>query len=133
MNIKALAFAFTLAITTTPLAYAGSDHDHGHSHGDGTHTHSKQANRIDDTGALIAASKGIAAIIEQKQLVEGSLLDGTWGNTLDADKKISKKGKGYYIVSFDNKASNKMLYVLISDTGEIYDANYSGKFEGLKE
>ncbi|SFM04627.1 DUF6488 family protein [Nitrosomonas communis] len=136
MNIQTLALAFALTIITIPLAFAGSDHDHGHSHshGDNTHTHShgSQTKKLNDKGALAAASEGVAAIIEQKQPVEGELLDEAWGNTPEEGKKISKKGKGYYIVSFDNKVSNKALYVLMSDTGEIYDANYSGKFDGLK-
>jgi len=72
-------------------------------------------------------------MIKQKQPVEGVPLDAAWGNTDAADRKISKKGSGYYIVSFDIKAAGKTLYVLLSDAGELYDANYSGKFKDLKE
>ncbi len=65
-------------------------------------------------------------------MIEGAALDASWENTAENDKKISKKGNGYYIVSFAGK-STKILYVLISDRGEVYDANYSGKFEDLKD
>ncbi len=130
MKLAPLAAALLLA--TAPVAYAGSGHDHGHSHGGSTHSHDKAAKKIDDKGAIAAASKGVAAIIEQKKPVEGAALDAAWSTTADADKKISKKGNGYYIVSFAGK-DTKTLYVLLSDAGEVYDANYSGKFEGLKE
>lgn len=134
MNIKTLIHAIALIIITIPLVYAGPDHDHnhGHSHGDGKHTHS-HAKKLDDQGALAAASKGVTAIINQNHPVEDTLLDSTWRDTSSVDQKISKKGNGYYIVSFNNKESGKILYVLISDTGEIYDANFSGKFDGLKD
>lgn len=89
--------------------------------------------KIDDKGTIAAASKAVDAIIKQKQPVEGAALDAAWSATADANKKISKKGNGYYVVSFDNKAAGKTLYVLLSHSGELYDANYSGKFEGLKE
>lgn len=130
--MKLVTFSAVLLLTTAPAAYAGSDHDHGHSHGGSTHSHGEAAKKIDDKGAIAAASKNIAALIEQKKPVGGTALDATWATTTDADKKISKKGNGYYVVSFAGKAT-KTLYVLLSDTGELYDANYSGKFEGLKE
>jgi len=129
MKLATLTAALLLA--TAPATYAGSGHDHGHSHGGSTHSHGEEAKKIDDKGAIAAASNGVAAIIEQKHQVEGSALDAAWATTADADKKISKKGNGYYIVSFAGKDS-KTLYVLLSDAGEVYDANYSGAFEGLE-
>lgn len=132
MNIKTLVYAIALVIITIPLVYAGPDHDHSHGHGDGKHTHS-HAKKLDDQGALAAASEGVTAIIKQNHPIEDTLLDSTWGNTANVDQKISKKGSGYYIVSFNNKESGKVLYVLISDTGEIYDANFSGRFDGLED
>ena len=101
MKLATLTAALLLA--TAPAAYAGSGHDHGHSHGGSTHSHGKTAKKIDDKGAIAAASKGVAAIIEQKKLVDGAALDAAWATTAEADKKISKKGNGYYIVSFAGK------------------------------
>jgi len=121
MKITTLALTAVLALSTASVTYAGSGH-----------SHDAPAKKIDDKGAIAAASKGVAAIIEQKKPVQGSALDATWATTADADKKISKKGNGYYIVSFAGKDA-KTLYVLLSDAGEVYDANHSGKFEGLKE
>ena len=131
--MKIQLLAATLMLATAPLAYAGSGHDHGHTHGGSTHSHSEAAAKLDEEGAISVATKALAAIIENKQPVEGTPLDAAWGNTAIADKKISKKGNGYYIVSFDIKGAGRTLYVLLSDTGEIFDANYSGKFKDLKD
>ncbi len=125
--MKIQLLAATLMLATAPLAYAGSGHDHG----GGTHSHVEAAKKIDEKGAIAVAAQGVSAIIENKQPVEGKPLDAIWGS--NTDKRINKKGNGYYIVSFDVKAAGKTLYVLLSDAGEIYDANYSGKFEGLKD
>lgn len=61
MKLSTLTAALLLA--TAPAAYAGSGHDHGHSHGGSTHSHGEEAKKIDNKGAIAAASKGVAAII----------------------------------------------------------------------
>lgn len=131
MKITTFALTAVLALSTAPLAYAGPGHEHGHSHGAGGHSHDAPA-KIDDKVAIATATKAVASLIEQKQPVDGAALDAEWATTAEADKRISKKGNGYYIVAFSGKDA-KTLYVLLSDAGEVYDANYSGKFEGLKE
>jgi hypothetical protein len=115
---------FFVALFTTPLAFAGPGH--GHSHG-------APRAKIDDAGAMKAATKGVEAIVEKKHLIDGSVLGADWGKVAEEDKTISEKGNGDYIVKFDNKATSKALYVLLSDVGAVYDANFTGKFEGLKK
>ena len=129
MNIKTLIIACTLSLFAAPITYAGSDH----SHGGGAHAHNAPAQMIDENSAIAAASSAVTMLVEQKQSVEGAPLNAAWKETVEADKKIIKKGNGYFIISFDNKSVEKTLYFLLSNTGEIYDANYSGKFEGLKD
>jgi hypothetical protein len=113
-----------ITLFITPLAFAGPGH--GHSHG-------VPRAKINDAGAIAAATKGVQAIIAQKHLIDGAVLDADWAKVSDKDKTISEKGNGYYIVKLDNKDSSKALYVLLSDVGAVYDANYTGKFEGLKK
>jgi hypothetical protein len=43
-----------------------------------------------------------------------------------------KKGSGYYLVSVLNTVEEKTLYVLMSDAGEVYNANFTGEFDGIK-
>jgi len=52
---------------------------------------------------------------------------------LPADQSsLHISGKGYYIIKLDNDDEKKSLYVLMSITGEVYDANFSGEFKKLK-
>lgn len=46
---------------------------------------------------------------------------------------IHKKSSDYFIVSVANTAEAKALYVLISSSGEVYDANFTGEFDGLEQ
>jgi len=49
-----------------------------------------------------------------------------------SDKRIHKKGDGYYIVGLTNIKEEKSLFILMSISGEVYDANFTGNFPGLK-
>ena len=55
-----------------------------------------------------------------------------WLDLPAEQSSMHKKGKGYYIVKLDNNDENKSLYVLMSITGEVYDANFTGEFKDLK-
>ena len=59
-------------------------------------------------------------------------LNKNWNDISADEKRIHKKGNGYYIVSATNKKEGKILYVLMSVAGEVYDANFSGEFPKLK-
>ena len=59
-------------------------------------------------------------------------LNKSWNSISKDGKRIHKKGDGYYIVSATNKQESKTLYILMSVGGELYDANFSGKFPKLK-
>lgn len=61
----------------------------------------------------------------------GQLSSG-WKELGEETANIKTKGNGYYIVSVENKAEGKTLYLLISASGEIYDANFSGEFPKVK-
>jgi len=57
-------------------------------------------------------------------------LDSSWGKLPEAAQRVHKKHHDYLIIAFTNK--NQTLYVLMSVSGDIYDANMTGQFEGLK-
>ena len=59
-------------------------------------------------------------------------LDKSWNDISTGEKRIHRKGDGYYIVSATNKMKGKTLYILMSIGGEVFDANFSGDFKGLK-
>jgi hypothetical protein len=45
---------------------------------------------------------------------------------------MHKQGKGYYVVSVLNRKEEKTVYVLMSNYGEVYDANLVGQFDGIE-
>lgn len=59
-------------------------------------------------------------------------LSSNWKGLSRDTSKIVTKGEGYYIVSVANKADGKTMYVLISASGDIYDANFTGIFPKVK-
>ena len=96
---------------------------------DGEHHYGESINKEE---AIIAASEGINAVISQGIEIKGIELDESWGDIPLADKSIVKETDSYYIVSLKNAKQDKTIYVLLSDKGEFYDANYSGEFSGLQ-
>lgn len=59
-------------------------------------------------------------------------LSSSWQVLPPETSKIDTKGDGYYIVSVVNNAEAKTLYILMSVTGDIYDANFTGEFPKVK-
>lgn len=59
-------------------------------------------------------------------------LDSSWKGLSRDTSKVVTEGKGYYIVSVENKDAGKTLYILMSTLGRIYDANFSGEFPRVK-
>jgi len=88
---------------------------------------------ITSSQALVIASEYVTALLNQGIKVEGTKLDQSWKNISDKSLSIHAKGEDYYIVSFNNKELGNKLYLLISNRGEFYDANYSGSFKDLSQ
>ncbi len=59
-------------------------------------------------------------------------LGSGWKGLGKETANLVTKGKGYYIVSVTNQAEGKTLYVLMSVSGSIYDANFTGEFPKVK-
>lgn len=118
MKIKPFVFSvITVLLCSAQLAIA-----HGSGHG---------GSPISEEQAISVASESIAMIVDQQVEIENSKLDASWNSIPAGDKAIYKKERGYYIVSVNNKTQEKTLFVLLSDQGEFYNANYSGKFTGV--
>ena len=58
-------------------------------------------------------------------------LDNSWNNLSEAARRVYQKHHDYFIIAFTN--NDKTLYVLMSVSGDVYDANMTGEFEGLKK
>ncbi len=111
-----------LASTVLAVSLLVSQTSYGH--GD----HAAPPPAITEDAALKAASKEVKELIAQSKVIEGQQLNKSWEKLTP---KLSKKGEGYYVVALENSAEKKTLYVLLADYGKFWDANFSGKFEGL--
>jgi|TARA_R110000772_G_scaffold267767_1_gene392550 hypothetical protein len=96
---------------------------------------------------LLAHGSGHAPISEQKalliatQITKGfasidpqlgfGVVPASWANITSDTATIFQSGDGYRIVKVVNPKEESALYILMSDDGEVYDANTSGKFEGV--
>ncbi|PJZ77417.1 MULTISPECIES: DUF6488 family protein [Leptospira] len=116
----ALAFSI-IGLLVGANVYAHGDHKH------------EEAGKLGKKEAISAAAKGVASIISKKEKIEGVELDATWNDKAVTSRAIKKEGSGYYIIRFTNQKLNKNLFILLSDDGEVFDANFSGVFKDLKE
>ena len=94
--------------------------------------HSGGHSPVSETRAIEIASFTINQFIHFDAGLGFGKLHKNWNDISAEEKRIHKKGDGYYIVSATNKKEGKTLYVLMSVGGEVYDANFSGEFQGLK-
>ncbi|HEY9033784.1 MAG TPA: DUF6488 family protein, partial [Pseudomonadales bacterium] len=84
-----------------------------------------------DEAINIARSVAVR-LTESDQGMGFGRLDGSWTQLGANDTAISKSGPGYYIVALKNMAEDRTLYVLMSNTGDVYDANFTGLFDGIQ-
>lgn len=114
-NIFALFFSMVLLASSDALTHG--DHVHG---------------PISETAA-IAIGSGVAKALSSRDAgLDIGQLPKSWAS-ISIDKfTIFKKGNGYYVVSAKNKSEDKTLYILMSKGGEVYDANFSGAFNGIE-
>ncbi len=87
---------------------------------------------ISEAQALTAGASAAAQLSREDKGLDIGKLPENWATIPKENISIHKTGEGYYIVAVKNTLEKKTLYVLISFQGEIYDANFSGVFKGLK-
>lgn len=72
------------------------------------------------------------------QLVESDVglgfgqLDPSWNRVSKNATRIESKKGGYYVVAVRNKGEGRTLFILMSESGAVYDANFTGEFEALQ-
>ncbi len=116
MKILPALFMLLVLIISQPML-AHEDHSHGP-----ISALSAQALALDVAANLSSRDAGLGF----------GQLSQSWASIPDKNVSTSKKGKGYYIVSVLNDTEKKTLYILMTEGGEVYDANFTGEFEGIK-
>jgi hypothetical protein len=111
----------TFLLSLLFMIYSQSAFAHGGGHGP-----------VSETRAIDIASFTVNQFIHFDAGLGFGKLNKSWKDVSTDEKRIHKKGDGYYIVSTTNKKEGKALYILMSVAGEVYDANFSGEFPRLK-
>ena len=86
---------------------------------------------VDDQQAIEIAISVTQQFVDYDPGLEFGKLNKSWKGIPASHAGIYKKGNGYFIISVNNKELSKVLYILLSINGEVYDANFSGEFAGL--
>lgn len=94
----------------------------------GSHGHGP----VTEQQAISIASRVAGQFVDYDPGLGFGKLGSSWKQLTASDNRIHTRGDGYYIISLANKTEGKTMFVLMSESGEIYDANFSGEFPGLK-
>lgn len=84
---------------------------------------------ISEAAVLEQAKKDLVIIVDKKEKVEEQLLDTSWKDI--KEPVFHSKAEGYYVVAFKHPEKEKTVYLLMANTGEYYDANFTGQFKAL--
>ncbi|MFT5137300.1 MAG: hypothetical protein ACI8XV_002340 [Arenicella sp.] len=115
-----VSLLFSLLLSITQYATAHGDHEH------------QEPRVISDAVALIVAQRAVTSMSRKDAGLGFGQLSDSWSTVAKQDMAIYKKGTGYYVASVLNKNEAKTLFLLMSDSGEVYDANFSGQFDGIE-
>jgi len=111
--IKGAVIALALSLSSMALSH-------------GSHT------PVSPAEALNIAKHVAVKLSEEDRGMGFGKLDESWNSVPEDNIRIDKTGPGFYIVTIENSSEERTLYVLMSNTGEVYDANFSGNFEGIE-
>ena len=93
------------------------------------YSHGDHAEPLNDQQAIERAIAYTGRIIDRPEGVNKVKLDENWRTVTDA--KIHKKTLRYFIVALNNANRDETLYLLISTSGQLHDANFNGNFAEL--
>ncbi len=108
-----------ILLLSAQLAFSHGDHEH-------------EQHTITATDAQMAGLKAAKLFAEVDAELGFGKLPASWSALTGSATKIHTSGEGYYVVAVTNEEEGKTLYVLMSSTGDLFDANFSGSFPKLK-
>lgn len=117
MKVISQFFLVAMLSIVHPFVFAHGDHEHP---------------PIAPKEAEQAALRAVQHFTTQDMGLGFGKLNKSWGQLSFDAAKVDREEAGYFIVGVSNASEAKTLYVLISDEGDIYDANFSGTFPKLK-
>ena len=111
---------FGMTLFTIQTAAAHGDHDY------------QQPRVISENVAFIVAQRATTSMSRKDAGLGFGQLSESWSMVPKENLAMHKRGTGYYVVSVLNKNEEKTLYILMSESGEVYDANLIGEFDGIE-
>lgn len=87
---------------------------------------------VNDQSVLPIALEAAADLSKKDQGLGFGQLSASWSHLPFKSAKVHKKYAGYYVVGVTNDAEKKTVYFVISEDGEVYDANFTGEFKNLQ-
>lgn len=115
MSIKMVLLASVLTLSSG-LVSAHSSHSHA-------------AITLDQ--AYQVAADISSQFTQQDAGLDFGVLPESWASIDLSQIKLHKQGEGYYIIAVSNDKEGKILFILMDTQGKVYDANFSGSYEGL--
>jgi hypothetical protein len=93
--------------------------------------HSEGHEPVNDKQSIEIAAEVVVSLTERDANRGFGKLAASWISLPAESRKIHAKGDGSVVVSIRNDAEGKTLYVLMSNAGDVLDANLTGKFSQL--
>ena len=87
---------------------------------------------VDEQHAMTLARDVAGRLTEFDAGLGFGQLKESWKSLPENAAFIQTRGEGYFIIGVTNQKENRTLFLLISATGAIFDANFTGVFEGLQ-
>ena len=87
---------------------------------------------ITDDQALAIGAGAAEQLVDYDAGLDFGKLNASWKGLPQDAVRIYVRGEGYFIVSVENTYENETLFVLMSLSGTVYNANFTGEFEGLQ-
>lgn len=98
-------------------------------HGDHEHI---EPQIITENVAILLAQRTTTSMTKKNAGLGFGQLGESWASIPTEKMSVHKKDYGYYVVAVPNSEESQTLYVLMTDTGRVYDANMTGEFKGVR-
>ena len=88
---------------------------------------------VNDDQALAIAENVARRLADEDFGLGFGQLKPSWKELPAGSVRVQMKGEGHMIIAVENKKEGKILFVLMSKNGSVYDANFTGIFKKLPE
>lgn len=118
--------SFTLFLLLASLMTASIAQAHSEGHG--------PAPAMAQTDIIPTATLHVQSLVDQQVPVgQTGKLDKKWLNVPASNKKIVRSSQGYHVVGFSEPKGKQTLFLLMAESGDLYDVNFSGKFGTIRD